>query len=339
MLLEVRQQIRGKVDVSRAHALGERVSAGLAREIVAELADRIGESPAAGAGSAATAAASALRRGYPPAVARRSRRRRGRRISGWTSGAFLALRRMNLVRCAIRVHGPSFGDVGFKAASHGDPGLAAWGYEQGIRRLLRQPRGRDASLGDTLLAAAEELRNDLDRRGISPPGILFQKSLDERYEPGREVGSSRRQRWQRFALDRQYRAGRCEEVRKRLLAGEHLVEQDAQGEDVGSRRHRLTPGLLGRRVRHGAEQGAGPGPGLVGILLPPGDAEIDELRTPLGGDQDVLGLEVAVDDAVRMNGREPLDHLERQIEEVVEGKALRGEDLAQRRPVDVFHDE
>ena len=121
-------------------------------------------------------------------------------------------------------------------------------------------------------------------------------------------------------------------------AGEQLLQQDAERVDVARRRRLLALRLLGAHVVDGAgdaadgerQRGAGAGGaadadggafaggrhrhrplqlGLRLLLVTVGDAEVEDLGLPLGGEDDVLGLEVAVDDAEavrRGDGRQQL---------------------------------
>jgi hypothetical protein len=116
-----------------------------------------------------------------------------------------------------------------------------------------------------------------------------------------------------------------------VAAEEGLVSDDAEGEDVLAREasgdlpeHRVD--ALGRHVRGGADDGADLGEGL-GVSLGGGDAEIDQFHA--GGvtgvlekrvrDQDVLGLDVAVNDAVVVELTEGLRDVE---EDGLAGRAV-----------------
>jgi hypothetical protein len=91
------------------------------------------------------------------------------------------------------------------------------------------------------------------------------------------------------------------------LAGEHLVEHHAQGVEVALGADPIPHGLLGghvlRRAEHEAavrERGLGGGPGY---------AEVRHLGVPGGGEQDVVGLDVPVDDARLVGDAEGLGDL------------------------------
>ncbi len=91
------------------------------------------------------------------------------------------------------------------------------------------------------------------------------------------------------------------------LAGDHFVDDDPQGIDVRALVDLGRLRLLGRHVLGRADHDAGTGePRRVER---PGDAEIHHLGVPLAVDHDVLGLEVAVDDAQPVRLGQPLGDL------------------------------
>ena len=121
-------------------------------------------------------------------------------------------------------------------------------------------------------------------------------------------------------------------------AGEHLVEHDAHGVDVGARVGLGGRGDLGRDVRHGPEHVAGRGHRDLGGRS--GQAEVGDLGGAVGGNEDVLGFDVAVDDADAVGGTQSLERVGRVAQRLGDREgALRAQELAQVRAVDEFHDE
>ena len=117
-------------------------------------------------------------------------------------------------------------------------------------------------------------------------------------------------------------------------AGEHLVEQDAEGPDVGALVDRLAARLLRRHVGGGAEDepGRGPGVGEGGRLrqvparpaarsvAAPGlrETEVEDLDLALRRQLHVRGLQVAVDDALLVGFFQGLGDLLREADRFVE---------------------
>ena len=119
---------------------------------------------------------------------------------------------------------------------------------------------------------------------------------------------------------------------ERALAGEDLVEDDAEGEDVGAGVERFAAYLFGRHVADGAEDQAGLGGGAFEgafrrVRGQFRDAEVEDLGAAVAREKDVLGLEVTVDDAFVMRRGEPLRDLQRGVD----GAARR--ERAAREPV------
>src|SRR5581483_5949638 len=75
---------------------------------------------------------------------------------------------------------------------------------------------------------------------------------------------------------------------------QHLIEHDAQRIQVAASVDRLAERLLGRHVLRRAQQSARQ---RAGVLRQQRDAEVGEHYLVLIGDEDVGGLDVAVDDA------------------------------------------
>src|SRR5581483_6157708 len=92
---------------------------------------------------------------------------------------------------------------------------------------------------------------------------------------------------------------------ERMEAGERLPEQGPDRPDVRGRAGALAAQALGRDVGEGA--GDVPGRGQPLRLAHEREAEVEQLDGDAAAvrEEDVRGLDVAVDDAVRVGVREP----------------------------------
>ena len=70
-----------------------------------------------------------------------------------------------------------------------------------------------------------------------------------------------------------------------------------------------------------------------------GDAEVEHLRLPAAGHEDVRGLDVAVDDAAGMRGVEGVGDLDPELEHAVERQRPARDLVLQRAAVEQFHDD
>ena len=88
---------------------------------------------------------------------------------------------------------------------------------------------------------------------------------------------------------------------------------------------RCSSGRRGRDIRH---LGPRRGPGLLHL----GQAEVEHLRLLALGDEDVRGLDVAVDDAALVRGVERVGDLDRRVEQTLERQRPAADAVLQRLP-------
>ena len=122
---------------------------------------------------------------------------------------------------------------------------------------------------------------------------------------------------------------------ERLHAREHLVEHEAQREDVGAVVDGLTRDLLRRHVLRRAEEHARLR--LHARLVHVGDAEIHDLHAAVGQHHDVAGLDVAMDDAALVGEREPFRDGGGDSHRLRRGEAHRADEVAKIPSFEKLH--
>ena len=120
-------------------------------------------------------------------------------------------------------------------------------------------------------------------------------------------------------------------------AGNHLVEDRAEGEDIGAVVHGFTTNLLGRHVAQrahgdtdigqGRDRRGRPGIRRLGRRQL-GDAEVQDLGPPVALQEQVLGLEIAMHDAARVGGGERLGDGDADLDGLARGEGSATQPLA-----------
>ena len=134
-------------------------------------------------------------------------------------------------------------------------------------------------------------------------------------EPGRRLSLGQRHRVFGLHLVQHRRQIRR---RERLAAGEHVIEHRSRREDVGPVIDFRAARLLGRHEVGRADDEAARRHVRVGE---PRHAEVEDLQAPVVLDEDVAGLDVAMEDAVHVRDGEPFAHLAHEIERRLERRA------------------
>ena len=125
---------------------------------------------------------------------------------------------------------------------------------------------------------------------------------------------------------------------ERASPGQHLVEDDAEGEDVGARVDEIADRLFRRHVARGADGRAGAGQrhaggGALGRrvvrLADLGDPEIQHLHQVVVGDHDVARLQIAMHDAGTMRAPHGLRNLGGVAHDLVDAEGALLEEAAQ----------
>ena len=137
-------------------------------------------------------------------------------------------------------------------------------------------------------------------------------------------------------------------------ARRHFVEDDAEGEEVAASVEIFAADLFGRHVGDGAERAAwagemffprtlrcrGVGNGVAADGSGAGnfgEAEVENFRVAALGDEDVGGLDIAVNDAGVVSGVEGVGAVDADFEEAFEFERVRGDDVLERGAVEKFH--
>ncbi len=210
---------------------------------------------------------------------------------------------------------------------------------------LRHAGRRERAGARAVVAHSLEIAREIARGLVAVGGILGEAPIDRPLERRRHERVQRGRRRRLLLEDRGHRLRSAAAI-ERTLAREQLVDHRAEREEIRPIVHRASGRLLGRHVGERAEDraggrhrfsanGAAPRDLAAGLELR--EPEVHDLGRPVGADHDVAGLEVAVDDAARVRGREPLRDLCGQVERLIELEPSGHEPLAQAAVAQVLH--
>jgi hypothetical protein len=205
-------------------------------------------------------------------------------------------------------------------------------------------RGRNNHRHRAVLATVElgEVRLDLGGEGIHGGEPVFrallERAIDHLGDPQRDV-APRVQHARRRLLDVLHRNGDEVLAWEGQLAGEQLVEDDAEGVDVRMRVDGLAARLLRSDVVGGPEDGSGLSHAVLDVERA-GDPEVRHLGVPVAVQKDVLRFHVAVNEPALMGERKAASNLERDLESIADVKAAFADNqLLQVLAVDVLEDD
>ena len=134
-------------------------------------------------------------------------------------------------------------------------------------------------------------------------------------------------------------------AREGVRAGQHLVEDDAEREEIRALVERVSERLLGAQVVERSDDHplSGLARGRRGVLRPffqeLRETEVEQLHPPVRPDDDVRGRDVAVEDPLLVRRLEAVEHLDADVEALVQGEAPLLHDLVDGEPLEVLEDE
>ena len=206
---------------------------------------------------------------------------------------------------------------------------------QGPLALGGDGAGADEAAGvGHAVADRVELLREIARRGIAGRRVLGEAAS---HDPGERCGKLRLDVRQARRLGVQDGRQRVESGRagEGTPPGEHLEQNDAEGELVRAEVERQPARLFRRHIGDGAEQATGLrgerrfharmagglGEGSARCVF--GEAEVEDLDQTLGGDHHVVRLEIAVDDPFLVRRGEAMGDLRRDRNQPAQrGKSL-----------------
>ena len=225
------------------------------------------------------------------------------------------------------------------------------GADRRVVCVESREHGGTAGIGVAL--EAFEFRAHVRSVLVAEVAIFFEGAIDDVFEAGGKIGIETDGRRGRAVQDG-FENDTAGVATKGERARCHFVEDDAEREEVAARVEVFAADLLGRHVGDGAECAAGAGEmsfvrslccGGIGNGVGTdgsgagnfGEAEVENFRAATLGDENVCGLDVAVNDASVVSGVEGVGAVDADFEEAFEFQRARGDEVLQRGAVEEFH--
>ena len=195
-----------------------------------------------------------------------------------------------------------------------------------------------------------EVRQEIARRLVAHAAVLLEQLVEDELEGVRQIRIDPYRRGRDRGQDLvEHDAGR--RPPERLVPGRHLVQHDAEREEIRAGVELLAPHLLGRHVGHRADRppragqlmgrlyGGHSGLELRLLLRQLREPEIQDLRVATRSDEDVRRLDVAMDDPRTVRRVEGVGDLDRQAPDSLERHRLPADLVLEGLPFQELHDE
>ena len=211
-----------------------------------------------------------------------------------------------------------------------------------MRSFSRQ--GRASTDRRDLVTESLEIEQQVLHPLIPLLWILAKCLADDALEFGGNVRCEVGQR-RRLVVEHRDQHVSARRASKRVPVGHHLVQQDTKGPDVRSRVRGVAARLFRRHIVGGADQRSRLGLRRRHRTMPCDrigrrdelrQAEVEHLDQPIGTHDHVPWLDVPMDDAGAVCGRQGGRDLDRDVERLAQRQRL-DEPLIQRLALDVFH--
>ena len=282
-----------------------------------------------------------------------------------------SIRQVLGIRIGIRIHERQHGDGVHRAlrspaaeeirgAEHEGKYQRPCTCEEGGRefrfcaRRRRDPAARKHSRGIRIAPQALEVAAQLPRSLVAHLAVFFERLREDTVQLLGRIGIHTAHR-RRCAVQYRLVDHRGRVSGKRLPPRRHLVEHHRQREEIAARVQFFPACLFRRHVRHRAERHPRAGQilsarvrgarariprGALALFFKRrefGQPKIQNLRLAAVGHKNIRGLDVAVDDSLRVRGVERVGNLNGKIEQRFGLDGLAANTMLQRPPLEEFH--